>query len=408
MKKSEASRRFEGKFSFFQTQVFWKEIRDIIMNITILGSTGSIGTQTLDIIRDNPHMKAVVLTAHRNVELMEAQVREFAPELVCMTDEKAASDLKTKIADTAVKVVSGAEGLKYAAAYGSSEIVVTAVVGISGLLPTIEAIKSGKNIALANKETMVCAGHIITALAKEKGIKILPVDSEHSAIFQSLQGTPHRAEKIILTASGGPFFGKTRAELQSITPAQALKHPNWDMGAKVTIDSATLVNKGLEVMEAHWLFDTDYDSIEVLVHRQSVIHSMVEYADGGIIAQLGVPDMHLPIQYALTYPNRLPINQEKLDFGKYPSLTFAKPDTETFPALRLAFEAGKKGGILPTVFNSADEMAVELFLKEKIGFLQIADCLEKAMAAVPAIANPTIDDILEADKFARSFAEKGL
>lgn len=378
------------------------------MDITILGSTGSIGTQTLDIIRDNPYMKATVLTAHRSVELMEAQVREFKPELVCMTDEKAAEELKIKIADTPCKVVSGAEGLKYAAAYGDSEIVVTAVVGISGLLPTIEAIKSGKNIALANKETMVCAGHIITSLAAEKGIKILPVDSEHSAIFQSLQSTPQKADKIILTASGGPFFGKTADELCSITPAQALKHPNWDMGAKVTIDSATLVNKGLEVMEAHWLFDMDYDNIEVLVHRQSVVHSMVEYADGGVIAQLGTPDMHLPIQYALTYPKRLPINRERLDFAKYPSLTFAKPDTETFPALSLAFEAGKKGGILPTVFNSADEMAVELFLKEKIGFLDISRCLEKAMEAAPVIENPSIDDILEADRFARSYAEKGI
>lgn len=378
------------------------------MNITILGSTGSIGTQTLDIIRDNPFMKAKVLTAHRNVELMEAQVREFRPELVCMTDEKSAEDLKIKIADTSCRVVSGAEGLKLAAAYGDSEIVVTAVVGISGLLPTIEAIKSGKNIALANKETMVCAGHIITALAAEKSVKILPVDSEHSAIFQSLQSTPQKAEKIILTASGGPFFGKSRDELGAITPAQALKHPNWDMGAKVTIDSATLVNKGLEVMEAHWLFDMDYDSIEVLVHRQSIVHSMVEYEDGAVIAQLGTPDMHLPIQYALTYPRRIPLNREKLDFVKYPSLTFAKPDTDTFSALRLAFEAGRKGGILPTVFNSADEMAVELFLKEKIGFLDISRCLEAAMAAAPVIENPTIDDILEADKFARSFAEKGI
>lgn len=376
------------------------------MNITILGSTGSIGTQTLDIIRDNPDMKASVLTAYRNVKLMEAQVREFNPELVCMTDEAAAAELKIKISDTPVKVVSGAQGLQYAASYGDSEIVVTAVVGISGLLPTIEAIKSKKNIALANKETMVCAGHIITRLANEYGINVYPVDSEHSAIFQSLQGTPHKAEKLILTASGGPFFGKTKDELQNIKPAQALLHPNWDMGAKVTIDSATLVNKGLEVMEAHWLFDMDYDNIEVLVHRQSVIHSMVEYSDGAVIAQLGIPDMHLPIQYALTYPKRRFLNQEKLDFTKYPELTFAKPDTETFSALRLAFEAGKSGGVIPTVFNSADEMAVELFLNEKIGFLQISEVISKAMEAAPAICKPSLDDILEADSFARSFVKE--
>ena len=376
------------------------------MNITILGSTGSIGTQTLDIIRDNPDMKVVALTAHRNVELMEKQVREFKPSLVCMTDERAAADLKIKISDLGVQVVSGQEGLCYAAAFGNSEIVVTAVVGIAGLLPTIDAINAGKNIALANKETMVTAGHIITKLTKEKNIKIYPVDSEHSAIFQSLESTPHRAEKIILTASGGPFFGKKREELQSITPAQALKHPNWDMGAKVTIDSATLVNKGLEVMEARWLFDMDYDHIDVLVHRQSVVHSMVEYADGGVIAQLGVPDMHLPIQYALTFPNRRYIKGERLDFTKYNTLTFAKPDTDTFKALALAYRAGRQGGILPTVFNSADEAAVELFLKEKISFLGISDVIEKAMEAAPRIENPTIEDILQADSFAREFVKE--
>ena len=376
------------------------------MNITILGSTGSIGTQTLDIVRDNPDMKIVALTAHRNVDLMEKQVREFRPELVCMTDERAACDLKIKISDLGTKVVAGQEGLCYAAAYGDSEIVVTAVVGIAGLLPTIDAINAGKNIALANKETMVTAGHIITKLAEEKNIKIYPVDSEHSAIFQSLESTPHKAEKIILTASGGPFFGKTREELVGITPAQALKHPNWDMGAKVTIDSATLVNKGLEVMEARWLFDMDYDHIDVLVHRQSVVHSMVEYVDGGVIAQLGVPDMHLPIQYALTYPNRRNIKGERLDFTKYNTLTFAKPDTDTFKALSLAYSAGRQGGILPTVFNSADEAAVELFLKEKISFLDISDVIEQAMAAAPKIENPTIDDILQADAFARKFVKE--
>ena len=373
------------------------------MNITILGSTGSIGTQTLDIIKDNPDMKALVLTANSNVELMEQQIRQFSPELVCMTDEDAAKALKVKVADKDVKIVSGTDGLCEAAAYAGSDIVVTAVVGISGLLPTIAAIKSGKNIALANKETMVCAGHIVTALAKEYNVNIYPVDSEHSAIFQSLQSTPHRAENIILTASGGPFYSKKRHELSNITAADALKHPNWDMGAKVTIDSSTLVNKGLEVMEAHWLFDMDYDHIKVLIHRQSVIHSMVEYEDGAVIAQLGVPDMHLPIQYALTFPNRRPLNQPRLDFSKYPSLTFDAPDTDTFPALRLAFEAGRGGGVLPTVFNSADEAAVELFLKDKIGFLQISEVIEEAMQAAPACNNPSIEDILEADKFARSY-----
>lgn len=373
------------------------------MNITILGSTGSIGTQTLDIIKDNPHMKAVVLTAHKNTKLMEEQIRQFRPSLVCMTDEKAAADLKTKVSDLDVQVVSGTDGLCMAAAYEKSDIVVTAVVGISGLLPTIAAIKSKKNIALANKETMVCAGHIVTRLAKENGVKIYPVDSEHSAVFQSMEGTPHAPSKIILTASGGPFFGRKKHELENITPAQALKHPNWDMGAKVTIDSSTLVNKGLEVMEAHWLFDMDYDNIDVLVHRQSVVHSMVEYADGGVIAQLGVPDMHLPIQYALTYPNRIPLNQEKLDFSKYPCLTFEKPDTDTFTALRLAYDAGRSGGVIPTVFNSADEAAVELFLKEKIKYLEIGEVIEQAMQAAPRIENPSIEDILEADAFARSF-----
>ena len=373
------------------------------MNITILGSTGSIGTQTLDIIRDNPDMRALVLTAHSNVELMEKQIREFSPELVCMTDESAAKSLKIKVADRNVKIVSGTDGLLEAASYANSDIVVTAVVGISGLLPTIAAIKSGKNIALANKETMVCAGHIVTALAKEYNVNIYPVDSEHSAIFQSLQSTPHSAENIILTASGGPFYSKKRHELSNITAADALKHPNWDMGAKVTIDSSTLVNKGLEVMEAHWLFDMDYEHIKVLIHRQSVIHSMVEYEDGAVIAQLGVPDMHLPIQYALTFPNRRVLNQPRLDFSKYAALTFDAPDTDTFPALRLAYEAGKNGGVLPTVFNSADEAAVELFLKDKIGFLQISEVIEKAMQAAPVCNNPSIEDILEADKFARSF-----
>lgn len=372
------------------------------MNISILGSTGSIGTQTLDIVRNNPDMKIISLTAAKNVQLMEQQVREFKPELVCMTDEKAASDLKIRISDTNTRVVSGTDGLCEAAVCDKTNIVVTAVVGISGLLPTISAIKAGKDIALANKETMVTAGHIVTTLAKEYGIKIYPVDSEHSAIFQSMQGQSKDINKIILTASGGPFFGKTKNELENITPAQALKHPNWDMGAKVTIDSATLVNKGLEVMEAHWLFDVDYDNIEVLVHRQSVVHSMVEYVDGGVIAQLGIPDMHLPIQYALTYPRRRNIPGNTLDFMKYPSLTFAKPDRDTFPALDLAFNAGRSGGVIPAVFNGADEVAVKMFLDGKIKFTEIPELIEKAMSDAPVIKSPTLDDIIEADKYSRS------
>jgi len=372
------------------------------MNISILGSTGSIGTQTLDIVRNNPDMKIISLSAARNVQLMEQQVREFKPELVCMTEEKAASDLKVRISDTDTRVVSGTDGLCEAAVCDKTDIVVTAVVGISGLLPTISAIRAGKDIALANKETMVTAGHIVTALAKEYNINIYPVDSEHSAIFQSMQGQSKDINKIILTASGGPFFGKTKAELENMTPEQALKHPNWDMGAKVTIDSATLVNKGLEVMEAHWLFDVDYDNIEVLVHRQSVIHSMVEYVDGGVIAQLGVPDMHLPIQYALTYPRRRNIPGNTLDFMKYPSLTFAKPDRDTFPALDLAFRAGRSGGVIPAVFNGADEVAVKKFLDGKIKFTEIPELIEKAMSDAPVIESPTLDDIIEADKYSRS------
>ena len=373
------------------------------MNIIVLGSTGSIGTQTLDIIRGNPDMHAVVLTADKNTALMERQIREFHPDIVCMTDEKAAAELKVKTADTRTKVLSSAKCLCEAAAYPKGDIVVSAIVGIAGLLPTAAAIKSGKNIALANKETLVTGGHIITELAAKHKISIMPVDSEHSAIFQSMQSTRQKPERIILTASGGPFFGKSRNELKDITPEESLKHPNWDMGAKVTLDSATLVNKGLEVIEAHWLFDMDFDNIDVLVHRQSVVHSMVEYSDGGIIAQLGVPDMHLPIQYALTYPDRKKIPGNRLDLTKYHELTFDKPDTDTFPALQLAYEAGKAGGLMPAVFNGADEAAVSMFFEGKIGFLQIPELIEKAMLSASNISSPTLQDILEADKYAKSF-----
>lgn len=375
-------------------------------DISILGSTGSIGTQTLEIAREYKGINVAAISAHSNIELLEAQAREFNPEIVCVTDEKRAGDLKIKLADTPVRVVSGKDGLIEAATAQHAHTVVTAVVGISGLEPTIEAIKAKKNIALANKETLVTGGHIVMKLAKRYKTAILPVDSEHSAIFQSLQGSGREIKRILLTASGGPFFGKKRAELENITPSEALNHPNWNMGAKVTIDSSTLVNKGLEVIEAKWLFDVDVDRIKVLVHRQSVVHSMVEYVDNGIIAQLGAPDMRLPIQYALTYPNRLPMKDNELDFAKYPALTFEEPDTQTFFALELAKKAGREGGILPTIFNSADEAAVELFMKEKISYLGIADSIQRAMESVQNIENPTLDEILEADKYARDFVRQ--
>ena len=373
-------------------------------NISILGSTGSIGTQTIEVARAYPHIKVKAIAANSNIELLEKQAREFKPELVCVVNEGKARELKTKLADIDIKIIGGKEGLIEAATIESVDTVVTAVVGISGLEPTIEAIKAKKNIALANKETLVTGGHIVTALARENGIKILPVDSEHSAIFQSMQGFKHsQIKRILLTASGGPFFGKKREELMNITPADALKHPNWDMGAKVTIDSSTLVNKGLEVIEAKWLFDVPVEKIKVLIHRQSIVHSMVEYNDNGVIAQLGVPDMKLPIQYALTYPDRLPMAENELDFTKYSSLTFDEPDTETFFALELAKKAGKIGGILPTIFNSADEAAVELFMKGKLSYLGISDAIAGAMDKIRNIENPTLEDIFSADNAAREF-----
>jgi len=370
-------------------------------NISILGSTGSIGTQTLDIVREYPGIRVWAISAYSNTDLLEKQTREFMPELVCVVDEEKAKDFKVRVKDLPVRVVSGKDGLSQVATYEKSTVVVTAVVGISGLVPTIDAIKAGKNIALANKETLVTGGHIVTKLAREYNVALLPVDSEHSAIFQSLQGKKNKIKKILLTASGGPFFGKTRDQLKAITPADALKHPNWDMGAKVTIDSSTLVNKGLEVIEAKWLFDVDIDDIEVLVHRQSVLHSAVMYEDNGVIAQLGTPDMKLPIQYALTYPDRLPMKGNELDLTQYGSLTFDKPDTDTFYALALAKKAGKTGGLMPTVFNSSDEAAVELFLKNKISYLEIAESIEKAMNNIKNIENPSIDDIFSADRLAR-------
>ena len=380
---------------------------DFEHNISILGSTGSIGTQTLDVAREYKGIKVKAVTAHSNVDLIEAQAREFKPELAVLTDEKCAADLKIKLADTSTRVIGGKDGLMAVAAHEGAETVVTAVVGIAGLEPTIEAIKTGKNIALANKETLVTGGHIVTELAKKHKAAILPVDSEHSAIFQSLMGNHHKEiKKILLTASGGPFFGKKRSELEKITPSDALKHPNWDMGAKVTIDSSTLVNKGLEIIEAKWLFNVPIDDIKVLVHRQSIVHSMVEFVDNGIIAQLGAPDMRLPIQFALTYPNRLPMKGNELDFSSFAGLTFEEPDTDTFFALELAKKAGREGGTLPTVFNSADEAAVELFLNGRLPYLGISDAIAEAMECIPSKAEPTLDDILRTDKLAREFVLK--
>ncbi len=370
-------------------------------NISILGSTGSIGTQTLQIARDYD-INVVAMSAHSNIKLLEEQAREFMPQIVCVTDKTKESELKIKLADTNIKVVGGKEGLIEVATAKDAEIVVTAVVGISGLIPTIEAIKAKKDIALANKETLVTGGHIVTKLAKEYNVKILPVDSEHSAIFQSLMGNSKSAlKKIILTASGGPFVGKKRSELENIKPQDALKHPNWDMGAKVTIDSSTLVNKGLEVIEAKWLFGVDIDNIEVLIHRQSIVHSMVEYVDNGVIAQLGAPDMRLPIQFALTYPDRLPMTKNETDFAKIFNLTFEKPDTDTFFALEIAKKAGREGGILPTIFNSADEVAVEMFLNGKMTYTQISESIAYAVDSVTNIKEPNLEEIFEADKKAR-------
>ncbi len=374
--------------------------------ITIIGSTGSIGTQTLDICRDY-NIQVLGLSSYSNIDLLEKQIREFKPKIACVVNKERAKELALKVNDLDVKILSGEEGLIEVATVNGAQGVVTAVVGISGLLPTIAAIKSGLDILLANKETLVTGGHIVTRLAREYGVKILPVDSEHSAIFQSMQGFAKRdIKRILLTASGGPFFGKKREELLNITPEDALKHPNWDMGAKVTIDSSTLVNKGLEVIEAKWLFDVDIEKIKVLVHRQSVVHSMVEYKDNGVIAQLGVPDMKLPIQYALSYPDRLPMKDNELDFMKYKNLTFDEPDTRTFKALALAYKAGEIGGNLPCIFNSADEVAVELFLKGKIGYLSISDIIEEAMDNVKFIKNPTISDIIDTDKDVREWVRK--
>ncbi|MBR4357920.1 MAG: 1-deoxy-D-xylulose-5-phosphate reductoisomerase [Butyrivibrio sp.] len=369
-------------------------------SIVLLGSTGSIGTQTLDVVRNNKdELKVVGLAANKRVNEVEQQVREFNPKYVCMFDQEAAKELQEKIADTGIKVMSGMDGLLEMVSVPEADTVLTAVVGMIGIRPTIKAIESGKDIALANKETLVCAGHIIMPLAKEKNVQILPVDSEHSAIFQSLVGQPKdKVEKILLTASGGPFRGKKREELAAMTAADALKHPNWDMGPKVTIDSSSLVNKGLEVMEARWLFDVSLDNIEVLVHPQSIVHSAVQYVDGAVIAQLGVPDMKLPIQYALFYPDRRPMAEKRLDLFELGSLTFEKPDTDTFRGLKLAFDSAYAGGSMPTVFNAANEMAVRRFLKGDIRYLEIFDMIEEAMAHHNKIENPDVSAILDTEK----------
>ena len=367
-------------------------------SIAILGSTGSIGTQTLDVVRANGDIEVLGISAGRNIRKLEEQVREFSPRLVAVWDENAAKDLADKIKDTNTKVVSGMDGLLELAAMPETEILVTAIVGMLGIRPTIEAIRAGKDIALANKETLVTAGHLIMPMAKEYGVQILPVDSEHSAIFQSMHGeNRERVSKILLTASGGPFRGKKTEELQDITVEDALKHPNWSMGRKITVDSATLVNKGLEVMEAKWLFDVEPEQIQVVVHPQSIIHSMVEYVDGGIIAQLGTPDMKLPIQYALFYPDRRPMKGKRVDFYELGTITFEKPDMETFTGLKLALRAASTGGSLPTVFNAANEKAVSLFLNRKIRFLEIPELIEMCMDAHKVVENPSVDEILAAE-----------
>ena len=382
------------------------------MRISVLGSTGSIGTQTAEIVRDHPdRFEIAAITGNRNVKLLEAQAREFKPELVCAADEAAAGELKIKLADTDIKVLGGRDSIIEAAALPSADTTVVSVVGMAGIEPTIAAIKSKKRVALANKETLVAAGNIIKKYEAEYGKCIIPVDSEHSAIFQSMLGMKDRREikRILLTASGGAFFGKKRADLADITPADALHNPNWDMGAKVTIDSSTLVNKGLEIIEAKWLFDVPVDDIKVLVHRQSVLHSAVEFCDNGVIAQLGAPDMRLPIQFALTYPERLSIPGNELDLFTYGSLTFEEPDTETFYALELAKRAGREGGAkgstLATVFNSADEAAVELFMQGKLSYLGITDAIARAMDSHSPIADPTLEDIYAADREAREIVK---
>lgn len=372
--------------------------------IAILGSTGSIGTQTLEVVREHGDIEVVALAAGTNIELLEKQIREFAPKLVCVWDEKKAIELRENVKDIQVKINSGMEGLLEVACMPQSDVLVTAIVGMLGIRPTIAAIEAGKDIALANKETLVTAGHMIMPLAKKQQISILPVDSEHSAIFQCLQAAgDNRLHKILLTASGGPFRGKTTEELQYIRPEDALKHPNWAMGRKITIDSSTLVNKGLEVMEAKWLFGVELEQIQVVVHPQSVIHSAVEFEDGAVIAQLGTPDMRLPIQYALYYPTRKSLSGMRLDLFEMGQLTFERPDEKTFQGLALAYEAMKRGGNIPTVYNAANEKAVALFLDKKIRYLEITEIIQACMEQIGYRENPNIEEILETEQMVYDF-----
>lgn len=372
--------------------------------IALLGSTGSIGTQSLDVCRMHGY-RVVCLTANRRVDLMEAQIREFRPDLVSMMDPVAADDLRSRVADTGTKVLSGMDGLIECATYSGADTVLNAVVGMVGLQPTLAAIQAKKTLALANKETLVAGGHLVTNTAKAYGVDILPVDSEHSAIFQCLQGSPEKGavKKLILTASGGPFFGKTLAELENVTAADALKHPNWDMGAKITIDSATMMNKGLEFIEAKWLFDMPIDAIDIVVHRESVVHSAIAYQDNSVIAQLGVPDMRIPIQYALTYPQRLPSPVQELSLVDYGKLTFYAPDYDTFRCINVCKDAIAAGGLRPAAANGANEESVRLFLNGKIKFTDIAVLNRAAMEACPQVADYTLDDVLQADRAARDY-----
>ena len=371
--------------------------------IALLGSTGSIGTQSLDVCRMHGY-RVLCLTANRRVDLMETQIREFRPDLVSMMDPVAADDLRTRVADTGTKVLSGMDGLIECATYSGADTVLNAVVGMVGLQPTLAAIQAKKTLALANKETLVAGGHLVTNTAKAYGVDILPVDSEHSAIFQCLQGSPEKGavKKLILTASGGPFFGKTLAELENVTAADAL-NPNWDMGAKITIDSATMMNKGLEYIEAKWLFDMPIDAIDIVVHRESVVHSAIAYQDNSVIAQLGVPDMRIPIQYALTYPQRLPSPVQELSLVDYGKLTFYAPDYDTFRCINVCKDAIAAGGLRPAAANGANEESVRLFLNGKIKFTDIAVLNRAAMEACPQVADYTLDDVLQADRAARDY-----
>lgn len=370
-----------------------------MIKIAILGSTGSIGTQTLDIVRKNKDLQVLGLAAGKNISMLEEQIREFSPRLAAVGDEKKAAELRERVKDTGCKVVGGMDGLLELAAMEGTQILVTAIVGMIGICPTIEGIKAGKDIALANKETLVTAGHIIMPLAEQYGVRILPVDSEHSAIFQALNGEEHKTiDKLFITASGGPFRGRKTEDLRDVQVEDALKHPNWAMGQKITIDSATLVNKGLEVMEAKWLFDVDLDQIQVVVQPQSVIHSMIQFTDGSVMAQLGTPDMRLPIQYALYGGTRRYLDGERLDFAKLGSITFENPDMETFKGLPLAMKASRTGGSMPTVFNAANEKAVALFLQKKIAFLDIYRIIEDAMESHKVIPAPTVEEILNIEQ----------